>query len=152
MNLGCWLASQFRTILTKKNKLLILGSYITHLAMNFEVLDFNNHNLHLACHMEQVDGVFQFMPPGPIQFPPKRKTSKVVLPQPAGATLDVTRPSTFEPPLFSSGKQQPTDLRFQLHQFDTLLESVERQISPMSQNLVQYFHHVGFNPPFPDQP
>ena len=55
VKLGCWFASHLRTVLSKKNKPLILGSYITQLAVNLGVLDLNNHNLHLACTMEPFD-------------------------------------------------------------------------------------------------
>ena len=84
VNLGCWLATQFMLILPKKNKSLILGSYITNLVINLGILDLANHNLHLACPMEPLDlgclekigvverilGEYMFVPPGPIQLPP----------------------------------------------------------------------------------
>ena len=52
VNLGCWLSAQFKTILTKKNKPLILGSYITHLVVQLGVLNLQNHDLHLAFEMK----------------------------------------------------------------------------------------------------
>lgn len=58
VNFGYWLASYFQTVLTKKNKPLILRSCITHLAVNLGVLDLSNHNLVLTCHMEPLDLVF----------------------------------------------------------------------------------------------
>ena len=55
VNLGCWLASHLRTVLSNKNKLLILDSFITRLAVNFGVLDLTKHNLHLTCTIEALD-------------------------------------------------------------------------------------------------
>ena len=55
VNLACWLASQFKTVLAKKNKPLILGSFITHLAVRLGVLDLQNHDLHMAYDMEFLD-------------------------------------------------------------------------------------------------
>ena len=55
VNLGCWLASQFKMILTKKNKLLIFGSFITHFLVRLGVLDLQNHDLHMAYDMEFLD-------------------------------------------------------------------------------------------------
>ncbi|XP_027081029.1 uncharacterized protein [Coffea arabica] len=55
VNLGCWLTSQFKSILPKKKRPLILGSYTTHLAVNLHVLDLSNHDLHVACQMEPLD-------------------------------------------------------------------------------------------------
>ena len=52
VNLGCWLVAQFKTVMAKKNKPLILGSYITHLAVQLGVLNLQDHDLHLACDME----------------------------------------------------------------------------------------------------
>ena len=80
VNLGCWFASHLRTVLSKKNKPLILDSFINQLAINLGVLDLTNHNLHQTCTIEPLDliclekmglvqqviGVFQFISPGPI--------------------------------------------------------------------------------------
>lgn len=55
VNFGYCLATQFQLVLSKKNKHLILGSYITHLAVNLELLDMANHDLHLTCFMEPLD-------------------------------------------------------------------------------------------------
>ena len=55
VNLGCWLASQFKAVLAKKNKPLILRSYITRLAIQLGVLNLQNHNLHLAFDMKFLD-------------------------------------------------------------------------------------------------
>ena len=55
INLDCWFTSHLRTVLSKKNKLLILVSFITQLTINLGVLDLTNHNLHLACTMEPLD-------------------------------------------------------------------------------------------------
>ena len=55
INLDCWFTSHLRTVLSKKNKLLILVSFITQLTINLGVLDLTNHNLHLACTMESLD-------------------------------------------------------------------------------------------------
>ena len=84
VNLGCWLASQFKSILTKKKCPLILASYITHLAINLYLLDLSNHDLHVACQIEPLDisclekvGLFrerdsewEITPQGPTRVPP----------------------------------------------------------------------------------
>ena len=58
VNLGYWFALHLRTVLSKKNKPLILGSFITQLVGNLGVLDLNNHNLHWAYTMEPLDLIF----------------------------------------------------------------------------------------------
>lgn len=55
VNLECWLTQQFKFVLSKKSKPLILGSYITHLVVNLGVLDLSNHDLHITCPMEPLD-------------------------------------------------------------------------------------------------
>ena len=55
VNLGCWFTSHFQIVLSKKNKPLILSSYITRFAINLRILDLNNHNMHLDCNMEPLD-------------------------------------------------------------------------------------------------
>ena len=79
VNLSYWLVSQFKMVMVKKNKPLILGSYITHLAIHLDILDPYDHDLHLACNMdpldmvclekmgvvEQVDDAWQFTLSGP---------------------------------------------------------------------------------------
>lgn len=57
VNLDCWLASQFKIVLAKKNNPLILGSYITHLTVHLEVLNLQSHDLYLACDMKFLDVV-----------------------------------------------------------------------------------------------
>ena len=145
-------------MLSKKNKSLILGSFITQLAINLGVLDLTNYNLHLACTMEsldliclekmdlvqQINGVFEFVPPGPIQLSQKRKASK-------SATSEAGGPSTDAPGPFSSALSPSSDLCFQLHHMDSKLERIEHQVSGMAQNLAQYFTNVGFRSPFPPE-
>lgn len=72
-NFECWLATQFWLVLPKKNKLLILGFYITHLAVNLGLLDLVNHDLHLGylvkmLVVERTLGEYMFTPSGPIQL------------------------------------------------------------------------------------
>ena len=55
VNLGCWPASQFKTILAKRNKPLILGSHIMNLTIQLRVLNFQNHDLQLVFDMEFLD-------------------------------------------------------------------------------------------------
>ena len=57
VNLECWLASQFKTILTKQNNPLILDLYTTYLAVNLGVLDLFDHDLHVTCQMDPLDEV-----------------------------------------------------------------------------------------------
>ncbi|KAG8377697.1 hypothetical protein BUALT_Bualt08G0059700 [Buddleja alternifolia] len=52
-NLGIRLATQFQSASNKKR--LILGSYITQLAVSLKLLDLSNTNMHIACHMEPLD-------------------------------------------------------------------------------------------------
>ncbi|KAG8370011.1 hypothetical protein BUALT_Bualt14G0073200 [Buddleja alternifolia] len=84
-NLGIWLATQFQSASNKKR--LILGSYITQLAVSLKLLDSSNTNMHIACHMEPLDidclhrmgivtlkhGRPTFTSPGPTVQPKKRK-------------------------------------------------------------------------------
>ena len=62
VNLGYWLATRFDTVVQKKNKPLILGSLITHLAIKLGVLKPSSSNsfhpipnLHVACEMLPLD-------------------------------------------------------------------------------------------------
>ena len=55
VNLSCWFTSHLRTVLSKKNKPLILDSFINQLVINLGVLDLTNHNLHLTCTMKPLD-------------------------------------------------------------------------------------------------
>lgn len=77
VNLGYWLVSQFAGVVAHKRH-LILGSMITALAVNLNLLDLNDNDLHVACSMkpldlhclenmgliEQVQGVYSFCTPG----------------------------------------------------------------------------------------
>ena len=69
------MAAQFKTVLAKKSKPLILGSYITHLAVQLGVLNLQDHDLHLAFEMELLNmeclekmGVVECLPNGFFQF------------------------------------------------------------------------------------
>ena len=57
VNLGYWLVSQFKTVMVKKHKPLIFGSYNTHLAIHLDILVHHNHDLYLACNMDPLDMV-----------------------------------------------------------------------------------------------
>ncbi|KAG8387554.1 hypothetical protein BUALT_Bualt02G0033400 [Buddleja alternifolia] len=84
-NLGIWLAIQFQSASNKKR--LILGFYITQLAVSLKLLNLSNTNMHIACHMEPLDidclhrmgivtlkhGRPTFTSPGPTVEPKKRK-------------------------------------------------------------------------------
>ena len=86
VNLGCWLASQFASVLTNRRP-LILGSLITQLAVHEDLIDLENNDLHVACEMLPLDldclagmgligqkkDVFYFYPPGPIMTRQQRK-------------------------------------------------------------------------------
>ena len=125
----------------------------------------SNHNLHLICNIEpldlvclekmdfvqQVNGIFQFVPPGPIQLPPKRKASKATASKTGGTSIVAPGPSPSVPLPSFPEERHLADLRFQLHQMDSRLERIERQVSCMAQNWAHYFQHVGFRPPFPPE-
>ncbi|KAL2237818.1 UNVERIFIED_CONTAM: hypothetical protein Sindi_0973500, partial [Sesamum indicum] len=54
VNLGFWLATQFQSSINR-NRALILGSYITLIAINLGVFCPSFHNLHIACESEPLD-------------------------------------------------------------------------------------------------
>ena len=126
VNLGCWLAAQFKTVLTKKNKPLILGSYITHLAVQLEILNLQDHNLHLACDMkflnaerlerigvlEHVDGRYRFTPPGPSRALPRSSFTS------SAPTGDEAGPSTSAPPPPPPGAAEWNQLRTQVQNLE----------------------------------
>ena len=81
--LGVLVGGTVQVYYAKKNKPLILGSYITHLAVQLGVLNLQDHDLHLACDMEylnaerlerigvpeHVDGAYLFTPSRPPRSP-----------------------------------------------------------------------------------
>lgn len=165
VNLGCWLAQQFQFVLSRKSKPLILGSYITHLAVNLGVLDLSNHDLHLACPMEPLDlhclekmgvverinGEFCFTPPGRPHTPAARSRAPGGPPRSTGSLGDIPETST-SAPSSTSWEAQLQHLHHQMGTIDDRLSRLELQVSHMAQNLAQYLHHVGFPPPFPPGP
>ncbi|KAL2232413.1 UNVERIFIED_CONTAM: hypothetical protein Sindi_1421300 [Sesamum indicum] len=54
VNLEFWLATQFQSSINR-NRALILGSYITLIAINLGVFRPSFHNLHIACESEPLD-------------------------------------------------------------------------------------------------
>ncbi|KAL2228807.1 UNVERIFIED_CONTAM: hypothetical protein Sindi_1860400 [Sesamum indicum] len=54
VNLGFWLATQFQSSINR-NRALILGSYITLIAINLGVFRPSFHYLHIACESEPLD-------------------------------------------------------------------------------------------------
>ncbi|KAG8372600.1 hypothetical protein BUALT_Bualt12G0083500 [Buddleja alternifolia] len=104
------LAPQFQSASNKKR--LILGSYITQLAVSLKLLDLSNTNMHIACHMEPLDidslcrmgimsinhGRATFTSLGPTVQPKKRKRRDME--EPMRDTTSST-PETSNMPSFS---------------------------------------------------
>ena len=56
VNVGCWEVTQFQTVLTKKNKPMILGSLITNLTIRRGVLNLDEYkDLHVAHQSKPLD-------------------------------------------------------------------------------------------------
>ena len=160
VNLGCWLAAQFKTVLAKKNKSLILGSYITHLVVQLGVLNLQDHNLHLAFEMkflnteclermgvlEYVDGFYRFTPPRPPHVPPR---SSFVRSSPAG---DDPGPSTSVLPPLPLGVDDWHQLRTQVQNLEARVINIDANVASMAQNLAAFMHHAGLAPQFPPNP
>nr|XP_027077060.1 LRR receptor-like serine/threonine-protein kinase EFR [Coffea arabica] len=97
--------------------------------------------------VQQVNGAFQFAPPGPISVPPKRRASKSTAPEAGSPSTDALGLSFSAPPPSSSADSQLAALRFQMQHMDTRMERMEHQMGGMAQNLAQYLHHVDFERP-----
>ena len=112
VNLGCWPASQFKIVLAKRNKSLILGSHITHRVIQLRVLNFQNHDLQLVFDMEfldkgclekmgvieQVDDMYQFTFPRPIRTPGRRPSIRAGSSSALGSADDTAGLSSSVPP------------------------------------------------------
>ncbi|PIM96992.1 hypothetical protein CDL12_30547 [Handroanthus impetiginosus] len=147
VNLGCWLATQFGSVAANKRP-LILGSLITHLAVQLHLISLEAHDLHLACEMQPLDmtcllgmglvgqhnGEFHFCPPGPLV--PRK--ARVV--HDRGATSSDSPSPTSS---FDEDTARSTTVR---------LRRLEQRLSRMEKNLMAYFHHVGFTPHTPPSP
>ncbi|XP_071902173.1 uncharacterized protein [Coffea arabica] len=159
VNLGCWLASQFKSVLPKKKRPLILGSYITHLAVNLHLLDLSNHDLHVACQMEPLDipclekmGLVQegdngweVVPPGPIRVPPRSSFARSST---AGGDPGL---STSAPPP-TPGADDWLQLRNTVKRLETRVTNISINLNNMAQNLAAFMHHVGLDPQFRPEP
>ena len=160
VNLGCWLAAQFKSVMAKKNKPLILGSYITHLAVQLGVLNLQDHDLHLACNMEYltadrlekmgvlelVDGHYRFVPPGPPRAPPRSSSTHSA---PVGGDPG---PSTSAQPPPPAGAEDWHQIRTQIQNLDARIITIESNVAAISQNLAAFLQHSGFLPSVPPHP
>ena len=166
VNLGCWLAAQFKTVLTKKNKPLILGSYITHLATQLGVLSLEDHDLHLAFEMELLDvnclekmgvverlpnGFHQFIPPGPVRAPGARPSTQAGHSSFPGSAEDTAGPSSSTPPP-PYGSTEWQQLWERVQNLEARMLNVDLNVAGIAQNLPQFLHHTGFPPPSPPRP
>ena len=160
VNLGCWLAAQFKTVLAKKNKPLILESYITHLTVQLGILNLQDHDLHLAFEMEflnaeclerigvleYVDGSYRFIPPGPLRILPRSSFTRS---SPAGDDPD-SSPSAPSPP--PPGVDDWHRLLSQVQNLETRVINIDANVASVAQNLVVFMHHAGLVPQFPPNP
>ena len=159
VNLGCWLASQFKSVLTKKKRPLILGSYITHLAVNLQLLDLSNHDLHVACQMEALDipclermglvregdNGWEIVPPGPIRPPPRSSFAS------ASTAGGDPGPSSSAPPSGPTAEEWH-QLRNTVERLETRQKHMDVNIHNMAQNLAAFMQQAGFPPQFPSNP
>ena len=154
VNLGCWLAAQFKTVLAKKNKPLILGSYITHLATQLGVLNLEDHDLHLAFEMERLpNGFCQFAPPGPPRAPSAHPSTQAGPSSFPGSAEDTAGPSTSaSAPPPPPGATEWQQLWEQVQTLEARMVNVDANVAGMAQNLAQFLLHTGFAPPFPPRP
>ena len=160
VNLGCWLASQFKSILPKKKRPLILGSYITHLAINLHVLDISNHNLHIACQMEPLDipslekmglvregdNGWEVVPPGPLRPPPRSSFAR------ASNEGGDPGPSSSAPPPSGHTDEEWNHLRSTVERLEIRQRHMDVNIHNMAQNLAAFMQQAGFPPQFPPNP
>ncbi|XP_071909384.1 uncharacterized protein [Coffea arabica] len=166
VNLGCWLAAQFKTVLAKKNKPLILGSYITHLATQLGILNLEDHDLHLACEMELLDvdclekmgvverlpdGSYQFIPPGPVRAPGAHPSTRAGPSSFPGSAEDTAGPSSSAPPP-PHGTTEWQQLREQVQALEARMVNVDANVAGIAQNLAQFLLHTGFAPSCPPRP
>ncbi|CAK7323865.1 unnamed protein product [Dovyalis caffra] len=140
INLAAWLGRQFLFMAKKKRGHLCLGSIITFIAIKLGVLDMNKTNMQIACEMEPLDfdclhrmgvvskdkeGHYRIAPPG-LGLAPRIIRSKR------------SRPTTTE----SDEEAAPSNTSISLTQ-------LKEQQDRMEKNLMAYFAHVGFSPPYP---
>ncbi|KAL0309861.1 UNVERIFIED_CONTAM: hypothetical protein Sradi_5928400 [Sesamum radiatum] len=141
INLGFWVASQFQIIISKKRP-LILGSLITHIALNAQLIDLTTTHLHIACTPHPLDvaaldqmglltrrnGLLCFTPPGE-----------------PGARLG-RRQREASP----ESDEDPTPLASEtLHD---RLDGLDERLRRLELNLHAYFEFQHFQPPFPPPP
>ncbi|KAL0354747.1 UNVERIFIED_CONTAM: Retrovirus-related Pol polyprotein from transposon.6 [Sesamum radiatum] len=141
INLGFWVASQFQIIISKKRP-LILGSLITHIALNAQLIDLTTTHLHIACTPHPLDvaaldqmglltrrnGLLCFTPPGE-----------------PGARLG-RRQREASP----ESDEDPTPLASEtLHD---RLDGLDERLRRLELNLHAYFEFQHFQPPFLHRP
>ncbi|KAL0440152.1 UNVERIFIED_CONTAM: hypothetical protein Slati_2498200 [Sesamum latifolium] len=144
VNLGYWLATQMQSTLTKKRP-LILGPYITLIAINLGILDLMSHNLHIACPLEPLDmacltrtglfiargGTFEFAPAG--TFHDRVASSSRHL-----DTSDEDSPSGSE--------EEEDDHAPHTSRDQVTLNDIARRIKRIEGNLMELFEHYGVTP------
>ena len=149
LNFGFWIVTQLRTVMTTDKKPLIMGSYITQLAINLNVLNILDTNMHVACNVEpidmdclyrmglvvlQEDGCYVFAPPGPA-MPVKKRAS--------------TRARATAPRASSSRQLTQATLSAETEE---RLQQLERKINRLKQLTIAVWRHIGPPPPFPPTP
>ena len=102
--------------------------------------------------VECILGEYIFAPLASIQ-PPCRRGKHRQDPLHADDLLrDNPRPSASIPPLPFCGQDQFKILQGEMKRMTGRLTCLELYIIQMTQNLVAFFHHMGFNPSFPLEP
>jgi hypothetical protein len=134
VNLGFWMATQFSNALFF-HRPLILGSYITHFALNAQLFSLDNNNLHKACDMPPLDlkslddmgllhrenGIICFAPPGPLVPRHLRVFTQATQVHPAASPSETTT-------------NRMTEER---------LQSMETTWDQIDQNLIALCQHMG---------
>ncbi|KAL0293177.1 UNVERIFIED_CONTAM: Transposon Ty3-G Gag-Pol polyprotein [Sesamum radiatum] len=150
VNLGYWLATQMHSTLTKKRP-LILGPYITLIAVNLGVLDLTSHNLHVACPLEPLDmaclvrtglviargDTFEFAPAGSIHDRVTSSSRRI-------DTSDDDEASDSDEEEDDHAQRSSTD--------QVTLNDIARRITRIEDNLLGLFEHIGLTPRHPPSP
>lgn len=156
------MAAQFKTVLAKKSKPLILGSYITHLAVQLGVLNLQDHDLHLAFEMEFLNveclekmgvveclpnGFFQFTSPGPVRAPGTHHSTQAGPSSFPGSAEDTAGPSSYAPPPLH-GAADWNQLRMQVQNLEAQMTNIDHNVHFMAQNLAAFMQHAGLTQQF----
>ena len=138
--------------MSKKKRPLILGSYITHLAINLYVLDLSNHDLHVAYQMEPLDifclekwAWFERVTTGGRLFPQDRFASPLGHLLPALPLMAVIL-ARLPPPIL--GTDDWHQLQMQVERLETRVTNIDANVHNMAQNLTAFMHLAGLAPQF----